>query len=104
MANQGAAERSKALGMPARFSRALQVALAAPAQALAVDVGAVVPATVALGMGTRRDIHLGRTFRPMRSCTGCDEHVLQLLAEPGDRVVCRAGGPDVELRGQRRAD
>src|SRR5574341_2279996 len=98
--NQGAA-----LGMPARLARAVQVALAARAQPRGVDVGAVVPAAVALRMAACLDQHRGRRALdalelPARS----DEDEAQVVSEPRQRLEQRAGGRDVKLRSQRGAD
>src|SRR5687767_3283515 len=99
MPNQGVALwenalRKDALCIRARFPRSLQVALAASAQSLAAHVRAVVPATLAFRVGAGLHVHLGRTLGAVRSCTRRDEHILQLVAKPCNRVVHRAGGPD----------
>src|SRR5215212_1276218 len=101
MPNQGAPRMESALRIGALLPRAFEVALAPAAQALAVHVRAVMPAALALGVGAGFDVHLGRTIAAMRSCPRSDECIPQLIAEPRDRIVDRAGGPQVELGGER---
>src|SRR5262245_7606995 len=70
--NQGTALRMLAL-LPC----SLEVADAAAAQALAVDVGAVVPAALAFRMAARADSCLAVAHARRRG----EEHVLEVLAQ-----------------------
>src|SRR5919206_694088 len=54
------ANQRQALDKFARFAGSIEVQAAAAADAVVVDIGAVVPAAVALGMRTRRDRHAFR--------------------------------------------
>src|SRR3954467_4281493 len=104
MPNQDAPRVENALRISARLPRAFEIAFAAPAQSFAVHVCPVVPAPLAFRIGARFHVHLGRTIGAMRGCTRRDEHILELVAKPCNRVVYRAGRPDVELRCEWRAD
>src|SRR4051812_41225970 len=104
MPNQGAPGMDNALRIGTRLPWALKVALAPAAQAFCVHVRPVMPAALALGVGAWFDVHLGRTFRAVRSCPRCNEYIPQLSAEPRNGVVDRAGRAQVELGGERGAD
>src|SRR3954465_6467635 len=98
MPNQGAARLENRLRIGAPLSRPVQVALAAAAQACVIDVRPVMPAALALGVAARFDFDLERAFRAVCARPRRNEHILQLVAEPRDRVVYGAGGAQVELR------
>src|SRR3954471_8493140 len=78
--------------------------MAPAAQTFRVHVRPVMPAALALGVGAWFDIHLRRTFRAVHSCSRGDKYVPQLIAEPRNGAVDRAGRPQVELGGERGAD
>src|SRR6266850_726822 len=96
------ANQRQALSMRAPLARAVQVDLAAPAERLVIDVGAVVPAALALAVRARLDrdlrrpaVHVGRRGQ---------HHELQVLAEAAEHLEVLRLGMELDLRLERRAD
>src|SRR5687767_4967959 len=88
------------LGMPPDLARPLEIALAARAQPIAVHVGAVMPAALALGMRARRDAG----FVPADARRGGEEHVLQVLAEGLEQRPVLARRAELDLGLERGTD
>src|SRR5260221_4542020 len=97
------ANQRQALSKSARFTRALQVELAAPAERVGVDVGTVVPAAIALAVRAGRHLRHLRSVRLLHRGARRDQHEPQVLAEPLERGMQSAGRPDVDLRLERRS-
>src|SRR2546425_1824045 len=96
------ANQRHALSMAAALARAVEVQLAAPAQRLVVDVGAVVPAALAFAMRARLHLHLQRPAMHVRRGGQHDE--FEILAEASEQLVVGALGVELDLGLQRRAD
>src|SRR5688572_2799814 len=96
-----AADSANHLYMPARLARALQVALAAPAQAFAVHIRQVVPAALALRVAARR--HAGFAALAHPRARG-EQQELELVAQAREQLVIRPLGGQLHLGLQRRAD
>src|SRR5688500_14771808 len=75
-----------ALDIAARLAWAVQVALAAPAQPLAVDIRHVMPAALALWMLARPGLHCGPA-RAVHPHGRSDKQVLELGAEAREQLV-----------------
>src|SRR5687767_14140654 len=88
------------LGMPPDLARPLEIALAARAQPLAVHVGAVVPAALALGMRARCDTG----FAPADARRGGEEYVFEVLAERLEQRPVLARRAELHLGLERGAD
>src|SRR5688500_5732245 len=91
--------------MGPRLARALHVALAAATEPCRVDVGAVVPAALAFGMFTGRDLdlHRGVLRLPDGGARG-NEHEAQRLAQPRQSLIHGTGSGDIKFSRERRAD
>src|SRR6185503_4457726 len=93
------------LGIAPRFPGAVQIALAARAQALRIHVGAVMPATFAFFVLAGFDLDLDRrAFLVADGRPRGDQHVAQFVAETGQRVTQGTVRLDIQLRGQGGAD
>src|SRR6185436_6672445 len=91
--------------MTPRLSRALQVALAARAEARRIHVGAVVPAALAFRMGARPDLDLDARAGFLRDRRARrDENEPQFVSEARQRVIHRPARADVEFRREGGAD
>src|SRR6185369_13715810 len=97
------ANQRRALSKSARFTRSLQIELAAPAQRVGVDVGAVVPAAVAFRMRAGRHVRNDRKLSLPQRRTRGNEHEAEIVAQPPQRLVGRARRPDVDLGLERRS-
>src|SRR5438105_2330392 len=98
------ANQRQFLGIPPFFAGPGQVAAAAAAKRLVVDVRAVMPAALAFAVQARRDLHAQLSSRAMHAGGGGEHHELEILAEAAQQLVVAALGVEVDLGPQRRAD
>src|SRR2546426_5807623 len=98
------ANQRQLLGIPPFFAGSVQVAAAAAAERLVVDVRAVMPAALAFAVQARRDLHPQPSARAMRAGGGSEHHELEILAEAAEQRVVAAVGVEIDLGLQRRAD
>src|SRR3954452_989849 len=93
------ANQRHALSMYTPLAGAIKVRLAAAAERLVIDVGAVVPAALALAMRARPDLYLRRPAMHVRSRSKHDE--LQVLAEAPQQLEIVAFGVEFHFRLER---
>src|SRR5467141_2452872 len=98
------ANQRQFLGIQPFFAGSGQVAAAAAAERLVVDVRAVMPAALAFAVQARRDLHPQPSARAMHAGGGSEHHELEILAEAAEQRVVAAVGVEVDLGLQRRAD
>src|SRR5205807_6670023 len=98
------ANQRQFLGIPPFFAGSVQVAAAAAAERLVVDVRTVMPAALAFAMQARRDLHARLSPRAMHAGCGGRHHELEILAEAAEQLVVTAVGVEIDLGLQRRAD
>src|SRR5712692_5478084 len=91
------------LGMQPRLARPAQVVLAAPAQPLAVDVVAVVPAALAFLLSARFYLY-PKIIRAMQARRRSQHHELEVVPEAREQLVVLAAGVEIDLGLERRAE
>src|SRR5213592_1582645 len=98
------ANQRQFLGIQPFFAGSVQVAAAAAAERLVVDVRTVMPAALAFAVQARRDLHAQLCARAMHAGGGGEHHELEILAEAAEQLVVAAAGVEIDLGLQRRAD
>src|SRR3989442_185272 len=98
------ANQRQFLGIQPLFAGSVQVAAAAAAERLVVDVRTVMPAALAFAVPARRDLHPQLSARAMHAGGGGEHHELEILAEAAEQLVVAAVGVEIDLGLQRRAD
>src|SRR5882762_8736384 len=98
------ANQRQFLGIQPSFAGSVQVAAAAAAERLVVDVRAVMPAALAFAVQARRDLHARLSARAVHAGGGGEHHELEILAEAAEQLVVAAVGVEIGLGPQRRAD
>src|SRR3989442_258842 len=98
------ANQRQFLGIQPFFAGSVEVAAAAAAERLVVDVRTVMPAALAFAVQARRDLHAQLSARAMHAGGGGEHHELEILAEAAEQLVVAAVGVEIDLGLQRRAD